>query len=204
VVPVWWLYVQTANFTFWNVFAVTAQDDYFTHDCVDALRRLGVPHDRHSALYRLACGWWPKDFVKRTALVTAAWTLVFGGLPLIVFFATPPYHKEHCSKITFVTWVTVWSSSAGAALCTLVQARAHAAPCCMPRCLRCCAAALLRCCADAAPRVGRCARRGRGRAALSTCARTRGCARRAPFFSWRGAGAARRASWRRSQGRPAR
>ncbi len=140
VVPVWWLYVQTANFTFWNVFAVTAQDDYFTHDCVDALRRLGVPHDRHSALYRLACGWWPKDFVKRTALVTAAWTLVFGGLPLVVFFATPPYHKEHCSKITFVTWVTVWSSSAGAALCTLVQARTHAEQCCMPCCLRCCAA----------------------------------------------------------------
>jgi len=123
-VPVWWLYVQTANFTFWNVFAVTAQDDYFTHDCVDALRRLGVPHDRHSRLYRWACGWWPRDFIKRTAYVTAVWTALFGLLPLLLFVALPPYHKEHCSKLTFVTWVTVWSSTAGAALCTLVQVRA--------------------------------------------------------------------------------
>ena len=122
--PVWWLYVQTANFTFWNCFAVMAQDDYFTHDCVDALRRLGVPHDRSSALYRAACGWWPRDFVKRTAYVTAVWTLLFGGLPLVLFLVTPPYHKEHCSKLAFVTWVTVWSSTAGAALGTIVQVRA--------------------------------------------------------------------------------
>ncbi len=73
--PVWWVYVQTANFVFWNVLAVTAQDDYFTHDCVDALRRLGVPHNRRSALYRFCCGWWPKDFWHRTAAVTAVWTV---------------------------------------------------------------------------------------------------------------------------------
>ncbi len=121
--PVWWLYVQMANFTFWNVFAVTCQDDYFTHDCVDALRRLGVPHDRESKLYRLACGWWPKDFVKRTAYVTIVWTALFALAPLVLFILLPPYHKEHCTKLAFVTWVVVWSSTAGAVLCTIVQAR---------------------------------------------------------------------------------
>ena len=40
-VPVLFVYFQTANFVFWNVLAVTASDDYCTHDCVDALRRLG-------------------------------------------------------------------------------------------------------------------------------------------------------------------
>ena len=122
--PVWWLYMQTANFTFWNVLGVVAQDDYFTHDCVDALRRLGVPHDRNSRLYRLACGWWPHDFPKRCAVVTAVWTALFGCVPLFVFLITPPYHREHCSKLMFVSWVTGWSSSVGAALVTIVQVRA--------------------------------------------------------------------------------
>jgi hypothetical protein len=65
------------NFVFWNVLGVLgagarthcspffavrssrplALDDYCTHDCVDALRRLGVPHNRQSLVYRLACGW---------------------------------------------------------------------------------------------------------------------------------------------------
>jgi hypothetical protein len=124
VVPVWWLYMQTANFTFWNVLGVMAQDDYFTHDCVDALRRLGVPHDRHSRLYRLACGWWPHEFAKRCAVVSAVWTLLFGGVPLVLFLVTPPYHRQHCSKSAFVWWVTGWSSSVGAALVTIVQVRA--------------------------------------------------------------------------------
>jgi len=124
VVPVWWLYLQTANFTFWNVLAVTAADDYFTHDCVDALRRLGVPHDRRSPAYKAACGWWPRELVPRTVKVTAAATALFGGLPLLLFLATPPYHKEHCSKLGFVAWVTLWSSAVGATLCTLVQVRA--------------------------------------------------------------------------------
>ena len=122
--PVWWLYMQTANFTFWNVLGVMAQDDYFTHDCVDALRRLGVPHDRHSRLYRLACGWWPHEFAKRCAVVSAVWTLLFGGVPLVLFLVTPPYHRQHCSKSAFVWWVTGWSSSVGAALVTIVQVRA--------------------------------------------------------------------------------
>jgi len=124
VVPVWWVYVQTANFLFWNVLAVTAQDDYFTHDCVDALRRLGVPHNRHSLLYRLACGWWPRDFAQRTTLVTLTWTACFGGLPLFLFMVTPPYHQEHASKLWFVMWVTVWSSSVGSVLAMLVNVRA--------------------------------------------------------------------------------
>ena len=107
-----------------QIIGVTSQDDYFTHDCVDALRRLGVPHDRNSWLYRWACGWWPKDFVRRTVYVTAVWTGLFGLLPPLLFVLTPPYQKEHCSKLVFVSWVTVWSSSVGAALCTLVQVRA--------------------------------------------------------------------------------
>ena len=44
----------------------------------DALRRLGVPHDRNSRLYRWACGWWPREFAKRCAVVTAVWTALFG------------------------------------------------------------------------------------------------------------------------------
>ena len=123
-VPVWWLYVQTANFVFWNVFAVTAQDDYFSHDCVDLLRRLGVPHNRQSTVYRLACGWWPRDLPTRTAAVSAVWTALFGGVPLLIFLVTPPYHKEHASKVGFVGWVTLWSSAVGSTLAMLVAVRA--------------------------------------------------------------------------------
>lgn len=123
-VPVLFVYFQTANFVFWNVLAVTASDDYCTHDCVDALRRLGVPHDRHSAIYRLACGWWPKEFWARTVTVTLSWTGVFGGGPLLFFLLSPPYHWERADKAWFVLFVTLWSSGVGATLSTLVCVRA--------------------------------------------------------------------------------
>ena len=91
---------------------------------MDALRRLGVPHDRQSRVYRLACGWWPRDFWARTVTVTLSWTCAFGGVPLLLFLALPPYHREHASKVWFVLFVTLWSSAVGAALSTLVCVRA--------------------------------------------------------------------------------
>ncbi len=45
-------------------------------------------------------------------------------MPLLIFMVTPPYHKEHASKLWFVMWVTVWSSSVGSALAMLVNVRA--------------------------------------------------------------------------------
>lgn len=119
-----WVYLQTLNFVFWNVLAVVCSDDYCTHDAVDALRRLGVPHNRQSLAYRIACGWWPRDFWNRCLYVTLAWTGLFGGVPLIAFLITPPYHKEQASKTAFVLFVTLWSSGVGAALSTLVCVRA--------------------------------------------------------------------------------
>jgi hypothetical protein len=91
---------------------------------VDLLRRLGVPHNRQSAAYRLACGWWPRDLLTRTAAVSAVWTALFGGVPLLIFLVTPPYHKMHASKVAFVGWVTLWSSAVGSTLAMLVAVRA--------------------------------------------------------------------------------
>jgi len=182
--PCSWVYLQTLNFVFWNVLAVVCSDDYCTHDAVDALRRLGVPHNRQSLAYRIACGWWPRDFWNRCLYVTLAWTCLFGGLPLIAFLITPPYHKEQASKTAFVLFVTLWSSGVGAALSTLVCVRAAGEGTSSPFYVRC------------EPSSARAAGRSRARAAP-----TRGSVSSQPSTSWRGDGAGWSTRSRRSRAR---
>lgn len=122
-VPTWWVYLQTFVFLFWNVLFFVVSDDYFTYDCVDGLRRLGVPHDRDSVVYRWLIGWWPKEFLSRVWTVTAVWTVGLWAVPCAGILILRPGYIPW-SKLTFVLFVTIWASIVGSVLCMLLQVRA--------------------------------------------------------------------------------